>query len=73
MGERITFDRPDGGECPAYYVKPDAGDGAPGVVYSRSGGAWTNTSVSQKEQQARRCHGLLHGRRALNPGGDPRC
>jgi dienelactone hydrolase len=43
LGERITFDRPDGGECPAYYVQPDAGDGAPGVVYSRSGGAWTNT------------------------------
>lgn len=32
MGERITFDRPDGGECPGYYVQPDAGDGAPGVV-----------------------------------------
>src|SRR2546426_12342653 len=32
MGERITFKRPDGGECPAYYVHPGASDSAPGVV-----------------------------------------
>src|ERR1700730_4853347 len=31
MGGRITFERPDGGECPAYYVQPDASDGAPSV------------------------------------------
>jgi carboxymethylenebutenolidase len=32
MSETITMERPDGGECPAYYVAPDASDDAPGVV-----------------------------------------
>ena len=32
MDKRITFDRPDGATCPAYYVQPNARDGAPGVV-----------------------------------------
>jgi carboxymethylenebutenolidase len=32
MGEMITFKRPDGKDCSGYYVKPAAGDRAPGVV-----------------------------------------
>ncbi|HEX9831363.1 MAG TPA: dienelactone hydrolase family protein [Thermodesulfobacteriota bacterium] len=32
MKETITFKRPDGKECSGYYVEPDAGKGAPGVV-----------------------------------------
>ena len=32
MGGRITFERPDGGVCPAFYVHPDASDRAPSVV-----------------------------------------
>ena len=32
MSEAITFERPDGGECPAYYIAPEVSDGAPGVV-----------------------------------------
>jgi carboxymethylenebutenolidase len=32
MGEMISFKRPDGKDCSAYYVKPSAGERAPGVV-----------------------------------------
>lgn len=32
MGEMVTFKRPDGKDCSGYYVKPAAGDRAPGVV-----------------------------------------
>lgn len=32
MGEVITFKRPDGKDCPGYYVRPSAGDTAPGIV-----------------------------------------
>lgn len=32
MGEKVTFERPDGGECSGYYAGPEAGGGAPGVV-----------------------------------------
>jgi carboxymethylenebutenolidase len=32
MGDIITFKRPDGKDCSGYYVKPAAGDKAPGIV-----------------------------------------
>jgi carboxymethylenebutenolidase len=32
MGHALSFQRPDGRECPGYYAQPAAGDDAPGVV-----------------------------------------
>ena len=32
MKEKISFKRPDGKDCSGYYVEPDAGKSAPGVV-----------------------------------------
>jgi carboxymethylenebutenolidase len=61
MSEMITFERPDGRECPAYYVSPAASDAAPGIVVLQE---WWGVDEHIKDVAARLA---ASGYRALVP------